>query len=77
MSEPTCSQCRHWCEMPPPQPGLLLNREKPPRMGQCREGPPQMTMVQTQQGMVQVVDYPVLPQQFPACGHFAATPPSR
>ena len=72
MTEPkTCSTCRHWFKMPPPpaQRGpALLTGQAQPEMGQCREGPPHLTILPNG---VQVSDYPPVSAGFPACGHYA------
>lgn len=62
--EPTCQFCVHWRRMPTNPNAVNEIR------GECRALPPQVTVVQSQLGMGQIAQFPVLKPDFPACGMF-------
>lgn len=63
----TCETCRHWHKVIDPS---NIRDSK----GQCREGPPSLTMLPTNQpgAMMQLCGYPETPANFPACGRHTA-----
>lgn len=62
----TCESCRHWCK----QPADLANLRNV--NGLCKEGPPSVSLVPTQQGLVAMANYPALPPNFQACDRHEA-----
>lgn len=62
----TCGNCRHW-KRKPPDPNDLTSRN-----GECREGPPSMTILPASNGgKAMLVGYLTLPANFEACDRFA------
>jgi hypothetical protein len=82
--EQTCKACKHWHKLPSeaqsqrgsvPTPlgrASLLESKAPPDVarGHCRRYPPTITMLPTNQGLCQAMDYPNVPSNYPACGEF-------
>ena len=71
-----CGQCKHWHGKPkaPPPAGVavVINSKPTPIHGDCRAMPPSVTVIAQQGGPISVSSYPDLPEDFPACGQFAA-----
>jgi hypothetical protein len=67
----TCRHCTHWHQVPADPSDLAA-----PRPGDCRGGPPQILVIPyTNQGRLELrAMYPVVPDDFPACGRFEARP---
>ena len=58
----TCRTCRHWYGGPKDP-----NNIGAPQPGECREGPPHLTMIQIQGGFAQISAYPNPGENFSAC----------
>ncbi len=72
MSELTCGSCSHYVQHPPDPANLTAERR-----GECRHSPPSLTVLPGPQGAMQLVGYPVMPPQYPACHqHSAPTAPT-
>ena len=67
----SCGQCKHWHGKP--KAPLALGE---PQRGDCRAMPPSVTVIMQRHGVqvqqLSVASYPDLPENFPACGQFAA-----
>lgn len=67
----TCGNCRHWFKIPQDP----MNLDPKSIRGQCREGPPHMTLVALpgpngQPVLHPFADYPALPPTYAACSKF-------
>lgn len=68
MKGKTCDSCIHWKPQPVNVADLGAKRE-----GQCREGPPDLTILPNGAGgFTQIFAYPQLPQDFAACDRHKA-----
>ena len=65
LPERCCGKCEHWHELPPDPTNLGAHR------GECREGPPTMTMIPNGQGgIMTVVGYAQPPQHLAPCSRY-------
>ena len=64
-----CGSCHHWKARP-----IDPNNLGAVRQGECREGPPSLTIVFAPNGQqLQISGYPGLPVTFPACDRHLLT----
>lgn len=59
-----CGLCQYWAKRPADPMNLSIST------GECRNSPPQMIMLPTPAGIQISVAYPILPDNFPACGQY-------
>ncbi len=59
---PICRNCKYWARQPTDPRNIGA-----PALGQCRGAPPQLLPIMTPQGPGCMAQYPILPEEFPAC----------
>ena len=71
-----CGDCQHWHQNPT-DPNNLASGRSPNRQGQCREGPPHLTMIPVGNGIASLVGYPgPLVETFTACDRWSQRLPT-
>lgn len=66
----TCGQCRHYHLLPRPRMVNGATDMSQPQQGECREGPPHLTIHLHQGQQLMLAGYPQLPVEFVACDRF-------